>query len=345
MTQIQKYFGIEVTISDIIEPHQLSKLGNDAMELASLVGLNSYEYFVYIHYITIRQSDTHWADSKFPQIKDRVNEIRITHSVNPKQKSSAKIKFYNYFLPQNADAQKFIVEDSGMFSVDHIVNTSMLPSRFTKLDLRLITFICSSLIRNRHKKIKLCVTAKPSDKYRIALTTDPAKIQTQFDVVFQSTQITMRIRQPSDKERQAEERFIVSLKERLIHNPTPKKPMNQDSTDKKATPSFELGDISDSQVIINFQSEVGDSKNKGLGPSFPNHMQFLNELLKHISDSQMPDADKKNLSEKVAEFGSESSTKSFSEKYMEIVKAAGSHMAILNPFIPKLKELLGGNLP
>jgi endonuclease G, mitochondrial len=192
MQNIEKVFGLRIQLEDRLEALRLKSLTKRAQQLAARFDLDPEEYFVYIHSLSILPNADHF--SKGTVLHDRLHSVRIGFLVNPKQRKNGAIRFFNHLFHDvlESDVDPFATSTTIYYTVD--ADYVEKKGSFTN---ELITFVSRSL-RKDHRRIKIAVTARPTEAYKQRLTKSRSAL-TKLDLRYERyTPLTLPKRVRSD---------------------------------------------------------------------------------------------------------------------------------------------------
>jgi hypothetical protein len=182
MTNLERYFGFRVEIDRILNPLTLRSLKESAVRFAYLKGFALDDFYVYVHHLYILQR----SDGRGRQaIGEKLERLDIEFRVNPKQVRTNQILFFNGNLDESVRTEPngvhpAFTEKLVLMSYDN----EYLKANST-FHTRLITYISRDLVRSKFQKIKVQVTAEPTQRYHDAfLSRIEGPVMTQLDLRF-----------------------------------------------------------------------------------------------------------------------------------------------------------------
>jgi V8-like Glu-specific endopeptidase len=165
-------------LDDKLEPFRLKSLTKRALQLAARFDLNPDEHYVYLHSLAILPNEEHF--SKGTLLHDRVDSVRIDFLINPKQKKSGAIRFFNHLFHEVLESDVDPYATSTMIS--YTVDASYIEQKGAFKN-ELITFVSKSL-RKDHRKIKIALSMRPTDAYRRKLRSNKSAV-TRLDLHYE----------------------------------------------------------------------------------------------------------------------------------------------------------------
>jgi len=190
MTNMEKFFGFKVTIIDELEPIDIIAFKDRAIRILSLMNFNPDEYFAYYHRLNIDPKDIHFGVRG--GISERLDSIKLSFSVNPKQKKNKKIRFYNYFLDNHISSNVIAINDT--YSIKYIIEGKFLSANLG-FSNEIITFVAKDVLP-RHRKIKISIEAYPTNTFFQRMRKQESSKLTQFDFKFKKP---ILLKQPTNK--------------------------------------------------------------------------------------------------------------------------------------------------
>jgi V8-like Glu-specific endopeptidase len=160
MQNIEKIFGLRIYLEDKLEPYRLESLKKRVGQLAVRFDLNPEEHYVYFHSLVILPNLEHF--SKGTSLHDKVHSVRIDFLINPKQRKSGAIRFFNHLFHGVLESDVDPYATSTMIS--YTVGASYIEQKGTFKN-ELITFVSKSL-RKDYRKIKISVSMRPTELYK-----------------------------------------------------------------------------------------------------------------------------------------------------------------------------------
>jgi hypothetical protein len=185
MQKLERYFGFKVKLEQELDAKFLGSLTKRATAIAIRYDLDPSEHYVYIHALSVVPALDHFASST--GIADKLGELRVSFLVNPKQKESGAIRFFNHLFGNSLECD--VPCTSTSTSVDYFVPGEYLGENLG-FHNTLVTFV-SKTTRKEHRKIKVSVTAIPTKEYAKQLSSR-AKATTKLDLEYEKyTPITL----------------------------------------------------------------------------------------------------------------------------------------------------------
>lgn len=198
-SNIEKYFGIRISVNPESDPFQITRLKKLSIKIAELASFNPEEFFVYAHKLEIMPVRRNFFGSRFP-LSARVNCVNVEYRVNEKQRKNGRIRFFNTYLHGDLTRQN-----------PHLVpgvTTTEVKFSYPKdvfdggrvFSNQLITYVSKKLQRHKHRKIKLVIEPIPSKPYELILKHGSGK-STHKDLVLDED-INFLLKQLSEEKQQ-----------------------------------------------------------------------------------------------------------------------------------------------
>jgi len=175
MTQnMEKYYGLRIEITEELNPEKLDQLLKIAPDFMRLKGYDPEDYYLYCHQTLIIPDEQHW--SKSIPIEERIESLNMKFSVNKKQLPKigsvreGRIHFYNWRCSETPieDLLGMPLGNIGYFPAEYEMKYS-LAGEFVGTHGRFRNLILTVIDKNLsldHRKIKLHISAIPTDKYK-----------------------------------------------------------------------------------------------------------------------------------------------------------------------------------
>lgn len=181
MTNLETYYGVNITIKKELEPYRITYLQDKAKKIAQLACFDITKFFVYIHHIKISQVKAKHFGSHIP-IEKRIEKLHVMFEVNQKQRKKGTIMFFNDYA--DLEISKDVEFENGKEVIKRLYPGHMLVN--DSIDTELITFIEKSIVKDKHRKIKVTIFPNPTDEYyEILNNAKKDKIYTLIDLPFE----------------------------------------------------------------------------------------------------------------------------------------------------------------
>lgn len=178
MTNIERFFGLAIKVSDDVEPARLAILQERAQFILSQLEYDPSDYTVYYHQLHWRARPNHFGLG--PNLADRIRKICLAFDVNQKQRRTGAIKLFNHMVEQ--DLPPGIIRESDSEQVHFFVEERYFSDR-REFRSELITLI-HKRVRRDHRKIKLTVTVEPTEGLSRKLHDHAKDRVTRLDLMF-----------------------------------------------------------------------------------------------------------------------------------------------------------------
>jgi|GEM_PF-1452800 V8-like Glu-specific endopeptidase len=178
MQNLERLFGFRVEIVDSLDPVRMEILHERAALIVARSDFDPEQYYLYFHQLNLVLNSGHFA-RRF-SIDQRVSELALGFEINPKQRKTGTIRFFNYLV--TPDLPDGVRVSTGEASVHYYLKGGFLNDR---LDFRneLITFV-SKDIRPEHRKIKVSVAVTPTPAFERHLRKTRGETVTKLDLRF-----------------------------------------------------------------------------------------------------------------------------------------------------------------
>jgi hypothetical protein len=179
-----------------------------------LKGFDINDFYVYVHHLYILQR----TEGRGRQaIGDKLERLDVEFKVNPKQVRTNQILFFNGNLEvgnceEANGVRTAFTEKLVLMSYD---NEYLCTN--TTFHTRLITYISKDLVRSKYQKIKVQVTAVPTQRFQDAfLTRVEGPVMTQLDLRYnRHVQLRLNFNEPLPEFGEAEWRALEEEAKRL----------------------------------------------------------------------------------------------------------------------------------
>jgi len=162
MTNLEKYLGLRIFITRDIDPFLLSNEKNALEKLQDLVGFDLNEFFIYEHTLNLFiRNNVHYK-----KISDKLLRLEILFKVNPKQEKTGQIKFFNSIVFKEEHFEEGVIEERGAFDYKRQFEGWYLDNHRV-IKSKLITRVHKSLVKQKHRKIKVNVSFSPKEELNI----------------------------------------------------------------------------------------------------------------------------------------------------------------------------------
>jgi hypothetical protein len=179
MQQIDRLFGFRIKLDETLDPYRIDVLKEQAALIVARHDFDPEQYHLYFHQLTIILRTRHFAGTS--NIRERIEELRLTFARNPKQDRDRAIRFYNHLL--EATHVEEVPSTPTESAVTYHLSGEYLAGRL-KFRNELITFISKDL-RKDHRKIKISIHAFPTPSFRERLRTRRKKYITKLDLRYE----------------------------------------------------------------------------------------------------------------------------------------------------------------
>jgi hypothetical protein len=158
-TNMQKYFGFRIKVSDFLEPADYRLLKNKVVNLLEARSLDLTKYRIYLHQLVMSAETSHFGVGG--GLSERIEKIYLQFSVNQKQRRSGDIQFINNLFESE------LAEDIDHYYTPDEIGYTIPVDFFTKRAWfqNILVTIVKDDMREKHKKIKVRVTVKPKPQF------------------------------------------------------------------------------------------------------------------------------------------------------------------------------------
>lgn len=207
-TNLEKYIGLKLFLQDELDPYKITYLKEKAFAIASRVGFDVNEFFVYIHNLSIRPSSKRYFASD-TKISERLKELEIRFNVNPKQAEKDQIKFYNAQAGLKIKkGVEGLLEHFGETTLIRIYSGELLE-KYYSFNTELIIYVSKNLRRLDHKKIKIVAQAYPTDEFYQRIRRNTEFHETDIDLHL-NKDVSLHLKHLSADEKLEIERWLRS---------------------------------------------------------------------------------------------------------------------------------------
>lgn len=179
VSNIEKYYGFRFKIEKSIDPIAEESVRLEAKSVFDGSNMDMKDYLIYFHSLIIIADKEHFGFDG--GLSSRAEEINIHYLVNPKQVKSGAIKFLNYRF-EGPDEDKIVHKYSNSEMIGFNVDASYFD-RNPQFLTYIITYIRKDL-REAHRKIKISVSARPTQGYRGVISQENLIRDTKADLKY-----------------------------------------------------------------------------------------------------------------------------------------------------------------
>lgn len=216
MTNIEKFYGIDLKIQEEANPFLITFLKEKIYEISSLAKFDVDKFFVYVHYFEV--FEVKFWGSHFP-LEERIKLIDVRFEVNKKQIDRKQIKFFNELVELKPDEGTVIVENRPYY-IQITYDAKKIINK--QLKTHLITFIDKDLLRERHKKITVKIYPQGCTDFENEVSKN-REIGEDFinteKILFYERQTKLPIIKLSRKKRQETRKEVKSLIDKILSKP------------------------------------------------------------------------------------------------------------------------------
>ncbi len=191
---MQKYYGVKVKITDFLDPDEYRLIQKDVQKLREM---DFDDYHIYVHRLSLSWKEKHFNVSG---LEARVEKFTLSFNINKKQRISKKIKFVNDLVNDTFPIPKIITP-----KYDHDKIEYKIPSSYFREEYEFRNYIFILIrkdVRDRHRKVKAVIQAKPAKSYENILEKDKHHVVTKMDcryrkhIELQRRQYDMNLQHP-----------------------------------------------------------------------------------------------------------------------------------------------------
>lgn len=341
--KLERYFGLRVKIEEEADPHLLTAIIERFDRYANIVGFKAEEHFVYIHTLSVSQTDNKGYFGKNVLIEDRIDKLRANFRVNQKQAKTPgleKIRFIDAFTLSTGESDW--LDKTSKTSVEWEYPGSFFVGR-AKITTNIVTWVSKTLRRDSFKKVKLLLTATPTNTFARALKASVGiSNPTAFDIpLTYSKDIRFRLASLSDEEREKiKKSFHKNEESRKIEDAkriaaTNALKMNENERLQQPFISIQ-GNVSGLQIVANSSQFTATQLGRdGL------QLSSVLEAMLLATQERLPNSpERTKLEEAIVTASAAKNKTQFLESYKKIVELVQPTYEILSDFIPKLTQFL-----
>jgi hypothetical protein len=195
MTQnMEKYYGLRIEITEELNPEKLDQLIKVAPHFMHWKGYDPDDYYLYCHQTSIIPNKKHWS-RRIP-IEERIESLNLRFSVNKKQlpkvgsESEGRIHFYNWRCSETPIEDllgmplgKYIEYIPAEYEMNYSLGAEFIKEH--RCFRNLILTVIDKRLRLDHRKIKLHISAIPTDEYKSRFKNESYERETALDCYFQ----------------------------------------------------------------------------------------------------------------------------------------------------------------
>lgn len=221
MSQLAKYFGFDIQVTTVLNPFHITYLKHRLEKLKQSTGENLDDFNVYIHTLTIRETQGKFFARAVP-LRNRLSSLEIDFKVNEKQQKSQSIRFYNFAIDDNVNEGASPISE---YLIKRVISANKIHQN-QSYETELITCISKHLRRKSHQKIKFIIRAHPTSEFVDILRTKHQNYSSEIDIPLESD-IQLRLNQLSSnqkKEIQTELYLLNKFSDTKIENNMPDTP-------------------------------------------------------------------------------------------------------------------------
>lgn len=194
MTQnMEKYYGFQVNLTENLDPEKIDQLKEAALRIMNLHGYNPQEYLIYCHQILLKPDPNHWA--KKMSLDKRVKSIKLAFIVNHKQQPKGtrqgRICFYNWLFDSPIEDMmgmplgEHVEFCQTQYEIDYTLDNDFIKTHSHPTFKNVIITFIDRKLRLSHRKIKVHVTADPTEYYKKQFRNqESAESETYLDCYF-----------------------------------------------------------------------------------------------------------------------------------------------------------------
>jgi hypothetical protein len=176
---MERLFGFGIGLDEALDPYRIEVLKEQAELIVARRDFDPNQYHLYFHQLTITLKARHFAAAL--NIRDRLEELRLTFGRNPKQNRNREIRFFNHLLDPSLVRE--VPSSPTESSVTYYLSGEYLANRL-QFRNELITFISKDL-RKDHRKIKISVEAFPTGSFQQRLRKRRKTYVTKLDLRYE----------------------------------------------------------------------------------------------------------------------------------------------------------------
>ncbi len=162
MTNLENHLGLRLFITQDSDPNFITSETNLLSKLVNIPGFNANEFFIYTHTITFYRV----ISKRKKSISKLVDNLFLSFGVNPKQKQSDSVRFYNELLIEEDNKIEGITEYCEGIHSFHRIFEGVYLDQHDIIKSKLITYVSKKLVRKDHRKIKITIKFTPKQNNR-----------------------------------------------------------------------------------------------------------------------------------------------------------------------------------
>ncbi len=183
MQNLERYYGFRAEVMTLLEPERVEQIRAHAIPILEYKGYNPSEYHIYCHQLRISENPRHWATA-FP-LHSRVEMLRLTFRVNPKQRKTGSIMFLNWRFGVSVEQQMGffsgdVAIDGGSWDIHYNIRKQFVEGQ-TTFKNAIVTFVRRD-VRSDRRKIKIELIASPTQEHERRLEREQAYSETRLDL-------------------------------------------------------------------------------------------------------------------------------------------------------------------
>lgn len=183
MQNLERYYGFSAEVMTLLEPERLEQIRAHAVPILEYKGYNPAEYHIYCHQLRINENLRHWSAGT--PLHRRVETLRLTFRVNPKQRKSGSIMFLNWRFGMSIEQQLGFLSgdvavEGGSWNIHYDIRKQFVQGE-TTFKNAIVTFVKRE-VRPDHRKIKIELVASPTHEHEARLKREQAVSETRLDL-------------------------------------------------------------------------------------------------------------------------------------------------------------------
>jgi hypothetical protein len=183
MQNLERYYGFKAEVMTLLEPERVEQIRAHAIPILEYKGYNPAEYHIYCHQLRISENPSHWA-AGLP-LHSRVEILRLTFRVNPKQRKSGGILFHNWRFGVSVEQQlgffsADVASEGSSWEIHYNIRKQFVQGQ-TTFKNAIVTFVRND-VRPDHRKIKIELIANPTQEHERRLKKAQAYSETRLDL-------------------------------------------------------------------------------------------------------------------------------------------------------------------
>lgn len=340
--KLRRFFGINVTIDEQVDPYLLTYLKEKADKFAHRAGFDPEDHFVYIHNLRVVAANDKNFFGKLLPLDKRIERLRTTFRVNKKQARKPGRELIRF-----VDAFMLDQDDKKMDQLTETQLTWSYPGAFltggATFTTNIITWVSKALHRDDFRKVKLQVAAVPTDEYRIILKyAERFEKPTEFDLpLTYEKDIKFRLAKLTATERETLKReYDRSEKERLksaMSRTKAQKEIDMEKNDRQIQPTISIGGSVSELTVISHSSNFSI---RSVGSDGMQLVKILEAMLKVAQEKLPQGTQRTQIEEAIVATTASKGRSQFVENYKRIIDVIKPTYEIFADFIPRLTEFL-----